>query len=642
MIDYEKELNTQQREAVFHESGPALVIAGAGSGKTRTLVYRVARLVEQGIEPQKIVLLTFTRRAAREMLVRASRLLADGKTEGVEGGTFHSFANTILHRYGSGLAVPRDFSILDRADNDDLIQHLRVDLGFAKKGRRFPQKSTIGELFSKESNTRTPLSELLEAEYPQFLQDFDDLTRLQTAWRTYKQDHHLLDYDDLLLALGSLLAEHPHVRLRAQELFRHVLVDEYQDTNILQADILRNLVKPGGNIMAVGDDAQSIYSFRGAHFRNIMDFPQQFPGAKIFKIEQNYRSTQEILDAANEVIRRSAEGYTKVLFTEKRGRVKPQLVVCPDDHAQSVFVAGRIVELREAGVPLERIAVLFRSSFHSFDLEAELAHRNIPFVKYGGFKLMETAHIKDLLAHMKLLLNPRDIVAAQRMFRLLEGIGPVAAHALGQAVAAAGNVVAALNDGALPEQYAAKTKALASVFRELKNTGAPHEQVSLLCNYLEPVVARVYRDDYRKRFRDLAHLAHIARRFRSAERFVQDMALSSPDDSIARAEGVENEEEPLVLSTVHSAKGLEWHAVFILSALDGFFPADYSFKAKEEVEEERRLLYVAMTRAKEELYVSYPEEIAFASRGMPVISAPSRFLEGIAEDILEPVIFTPS
>ena len=650
-VDYQKALNPQQLAAVEHQEGPALVIAGAGTGKTRTLTYRLARLVESGVDPKSILLLTFTRRASAEMLRRAGDLLADSRAQDVQGGTFHAFANTVLRKYGRALRIPPNFTVVDRSDAEDILQHLRTELGLAggrkadaearEKARRFPRKGTLMKIISKAANTQKSVEAVVQAEWPQFEEDLLDITRIAEAYRKYKAARHIMDYDDLLLWLGKLLAKDARVRERLAGQYQHVLVDEYQDTNRVQADILRNLAVHK-NIMAVGDDAQAIYSFRGASFKNIMQFDRDFPGATMYRIEENYRSTEPILVAANAVIAQAPVRHKKDLFTSRKQGKKPRMVGLDDEHMQADFIADEVLRLREEGLELEDIAVLFRSGYHSFELEAELAKRNIPFVKWGGFKFAEAAHIKDALAHLRWAQNPGDIVAAQRCLLLLEGVGAVTARNVADAVAADDTgVVEALLTARVSEKAAPGMKRLAAALEGVLKHEKPAPQLEALLPYLL-LSLRGRFDDWPKRMRDLEHLVGIARRFRSTERFTSDFSIDPPaDHTITGVSGVQNEEEPLVLSTIHSAKGLEWKAVFILSALDGYLPQDYAFSDDAALEEERRLLYVAMTRAKDELTVTYPMTVIPGNnRSMltsdRIYAKPSHFLDGLdAEGVLE-------
>ncbi|HKA31695.1 MAG TPA: ATP-dependent helicase [Candidatus Binatia bacterium] len=634
-IDYRKELNDAQYAAATTVEGPCLVIAGAGTGKTRTLVYRVARLIDIGVDPRTILLLTFTRRAAEEMLRRAS-LLIDNRCDKVSGGTFHSFANTVLRHYGRKIDLEPSFSIMDRPDSEDLIQMIRTELGLNSKEKRFPRKQTVGEIFSMALNKQWTISDLIERDYPHLYDFLDDLLRLYERYVEYKKTRGLLDYDDLLIKLKELLEKDESTRRRLSETYRFIMVDEYQDTNRLQADIVRLLAAAHDNVMVVGDDAQSIYSFRGANFRNIMDFPKDFPGAKIISLEENYRSTQPILDVTNEIISRASEKYEKHLFTSKKEGGPPLLIQAESEQMQSRFVCQRVLELREEGVPLWDIAVLFRSSFHSFDLEIELTRHNIPFVKRGGFQFMETAHIKDLLAHLRVLANPQDAISWGRVLSLLEGVGPQASQKITNWIMDASNPIGRLRSFEAKGKVAHGLKTLAQVLEAALEPERPAESAQYLMQYYGPILKKNHPEDYPKRMKDLEHFLGMTERYRSLERLITDMALEPPNDSVDSVLAVDPDEGPLVLSTIHSAKGLEWHSVFIIWALEGRFPSYYNINTPEELEEERRLLYVAATRAKENLYITYPVKIF--DRGMgTVLSQPSQFLEGISEDLLEPV-----
>ena len=634
-IDYRRELNPAQYEAVVATDGPILVVAGAGTGKTRTLVYRVARLVESGIDPTSILLLTFTRKAASEMLRRAS-LLLDGRCDRVAGGTFHSFANTILRRHGTALGLATNFTILDRRDSEDVLNLLRARLGLDKRERRFPRKDTIAEMFSMAVNKSCPLPQLIEAEYAHLFDHLPALIDLHELYTQYKGEQVLLDYDDLLVKLRDLLLAHPAIRERLSRQYRYLMVDEYQDTNLLQAELVRLLASAHANVMAVGDDAQSIYSFRGATFRNIMDFPSLFPQTRVITLEENYRSTPAILDLTNAIIARAPERYTKNLFTSKAHGSAPVCVAAENERYQSRFVCQRVLELREEGVPLEQMAVLFRSSFHAFDLEIELAHHDIPFLKRGGFKFIETAHVKDLLAHLRIRANPRDAVSWHRVLLLIEGIGPRASEAIVTDVLAASDPAAALE--AAPRRGATtRLQALAGLLRRLADPRlTPTEQIREVITYYEPILQRQHADDYPKRRKDLEHFETIAARYRSLERLLSDMALEPPGDSVGDVLAADPDEGLLTLSTIHSAKGLEWHTVFIIWAADGRFPADYNIHDAAELEEERRLMYVAATRAKELLYITYPITIFDRALG-PVFGRPSRFVDGIPPTLLRPM-----
>ena len=419
---FQAELNAAQFEAVFHDDGPLLVIAGAGSGKTRTLTYRTARLVQEGHLPETILLLTFTRKAAGEMLQRASRLL-DSRCHQIAGGTFHSFANMILKRYASALDYPNSFSIIDRQDAEALIGMVVKELVDIPKLGAFPRKKTLADIFSKTANKDASLEDIVDAEYPHFFPYMDVLETIQRGYTEMKRQQAMMDYDDLLNNLWILLDQYPELRARITARYRHVMVDEYQDTNRVQARIVNHLAGNHRNIMVVGDDSQSIYSFRGADFRNIMDFPQLFPDTKVITLEENYRSAVPILNLTNRLIDQAVEKYPKTLFSNREGHHPPQLVHTGSENSQSRFVVDKVLELAHQGVPLNDIAILFRAGFHAFDLEVELTREGIAYVKYGGFKFMESAHIKDILAHLRILINPYDRISWFRILLLVEKIG---------------------------------------------------------------------------------------------------------------------------------------------------------------------------------------------------------------------------
>jgi DNA helicase-2/ATP-dependent DNA helicase PcrA len=629
-LDYQAELNESQYQVVTTFNGPLLVVAGAGSGKTRTLTYRVARMVESGIQPESILLLTFTRKAAQEMLRRAATLL-DSRCQKVAGGTFHSFANLILRRYAHVLGFQPGFTILDQGDSEDVISLLREQAGLNTKSRRFPNKSTIQAIFSKAVNKVMPVQQVVEKYYGQFVQEIDELNRLYHGYRTYKLSHQIMDYDDLLIYLQQLLEQHPQVRDHLSQVYRYIMVDEYQDTNKIQAQIVKLLASAHNNVMAVGDEAQSIYSFRGANYRNIIEFPEQFPGARIIKLEENYRSVQPILDLTNTIIKQARDSFQKRLFTRRNGGVRPVLITAANEHQQSQFVAQRILELREEGVPLSEIAVLFRSSYHSFDLELELNRRNLPFVKVGGFKFIEAAHIKDLLSHLRVLANPLDAISWNRILLLLEGIGPKTSLKLTQQLREQENPFAYLAAYPKKANYTSALQRLGAMLEQIRPL-LPVEQIQQLLEYYTPKLRSKY-DDYPKREQDLEQMLVITERFRDLETFLSEMTLEPPNRSVKDVLQVNEDEECLVLSTIHSAKGLEWHSVFVIWLLDGRFPSMYAAYDEEAMEEELRLLYVATTRAMQNLYLSYP--VYYDTRSGMLFTKPSRFLDKITEEHLD-------
>jgi DNA helicase II / ATP-dependent DNA helicase PcrA len=634
-LNYDADLNTGQLAAACALRGPVLVIAGAGSGKTRTLVYRVARMIESGIHPESILLLTFTRKAAQEMLQRVG-LLIGARSDRVNGGTFHSVANLLLRRYGKAIGLEPGFTILDRGDSEDVINLLRTQLGLHDKARHFPRKNMLNEMFSKAANKLLPLEDIVLGEFPHFSEEVEELKNLQKAFEAYKRRRLLVDYDDLLVRVRELLETQEDLRRRISDIHRYIMVDEYQDTNALQAEIVRKMAFTHDNVMAVGDDAQSVYGFRGATFRNIMDFPKLFPGTQLFKLEENYRSTQPILSLANEVIGLATEKYPKTLFTRKEHGATPVLAKAVDENTQSRFVAQRILEIHEEGTPLGEIAVLFRSSFHSFDLEIELARRNIPFVKRGGFKFVETAHVKDLLAHLRVIQNPRDAVSWNRLLLLIEGIGPKKSRDLvGEIFRQESNGLDVLRAASIKGAAGPGLQELVRVLEEVSEEAdmTTGERLAALSAYYVPLLKAEY-DDYPKRLKDLEHLQTIAERYQSLETFLADLTLEPPDESVVGVEAADRQDDRLILSTIHSAKGLEWHSVFVIWVLDGKFPSLYSFAANEDLEEERRLFYVAITRAKQNLYLTCPVNVFDRTSGM-VLSKPSRFLDEVRRDCLE-------
>jgi DNA helicase-2/ATP-dependent DNA helicase PcrA len=628
-IDYASVLNPAQYEAVTTIEGPALVIAGAGSGKTRTLVYRLAYLVEQGILPESILLLTFTRKAATEMLTRASELL-DGRCRLVAGGTFHSTGNLILRRYGDRIGYPNGFQIMDQGDSTDAVGLLIGRLGFKGGGQRFPKKATVHAIFSKIVNRSLDLETILEDDYVQFLEFADQLAQLHAAYELYKREQRLMDYDDLLLHWWRLLAEHPGIRKRLAENYQYIMVDEYQDTNKLQAEIVRLLAGERSNVMVVGDDSQSIYSFRGANFQNIMDFPKLFPDAQIIKLEQNYRSTQPILDFTNGLITQAREHYTKCLFSERISPILPAAVATRSDKEQSLFVIRTIQQLQARGIDLSEMAVLFRASFHSYDLEVELARAGIPYAKYGGLRFAESAHLKDVVAHLRVVVNPWDSVSWHRLLTLVDGIGPRTADRVIQVISRHADPGTGLREYLSDTKKTAHTSGLERLAVLLEEFTRPDrtvaEMVQAVRSYYEPIAVKLF-DDYPKRLKDLEFLESWAEQYDSLAAMITDLTLEPPD--FHGIGGQRLQSGILTLSTIHSAKGLEWRAVFILSAAEGRFPSSYAAYRDADLEEERRLFYVAATRAKDYLLISYPMSFGSSWSGDHA-GGPSPFLHDIS------------
>ncbi len=629
-VNYEEDLNEAQLEAVKSKDGPILVIAGAGSGKTKTLTYRVARLIEDGIKPENILLLTFTKKAAAEMLSRATIVL-DNRCEKVAGGTFHSFANIILRKYSKLLGLKNNFTIMDRADCEDVINHIVGQL-FPKKEKRFPKKSTLLDIYSKSINKVTPTKQIIADEFPQFAHCEDKIIEVHKAYVAYKRENSVLDYDDLLLYIKLLLENNDGLRKRLSNEYKYIMVDEYQDTNTLQADVIRLLASEHNNIMAVGDDAQSIYSFRGANFRNILDFPRLFENTKIIKLEQNYRSTQNILKLTNEIISKAKEKYTKNLFSNIVSPQVPALICAKDTQMEADFICQRILELLDEDISLSDICVLTRNARMSYNLEIELSKRAIPFQKFGGPKFMETAHIKDVVAHLRVILNPDDVISLTRILLLLKGVGASTVN----------NIMPIIKGDLKPDIKllpSNKSQSLTPLFntlgqlRDYSTTKKPEEIVSAVINYYRPILKDKY-DDFSKREKDLDHFEYLSTQYSNLEDFISDLALEPPDASVEGMYKKNSDDEALTISTIHSAKGLEWDSVFIIGAVDGRFPSAYSFNSEEEMDEELRLMYVATTRAKNNLYITYPVDMYDYSMNM-VLSKPSRFLDGIPDDILE-------
>ena len=638
-------LNPEQAAAAAHGDGPLLIIAGAGTGKTRTLVYRVAHLIERGVRPERILLLTFTRRAAQEMLSRAERLVGSASGR-VHGGTFHATGHRLLRAYGESAGLPRDFSIMDQGDSEDLMGLVRSQRGVgASAQKRFPKKETLHYLYSRHVNTERPLETILGDEYPQFAEYSVEITRICAEYVSRKTERNLVDYDDLLLFWALMLEHSEPLAARIAGLYDHILVDEYQDTNLLQARVLRGMCRTHRNITVVGDDAQSIYAFRGASFRNILDFPKHFPGAAVVTLEQNYRSTQPILDVTNTVIFRARERFSKTLWTTRGGGEQPWLVTARDEHEQTRFVVDRILELHERGTPLREIAVLFRAGYMSADLEIELANRKIPFEKWGGIKFLEAAHVKDVLAFLRILDNPRDDVSWTRILTLLPGVGDVTARNAIAAMAAAGWSFEALASFSAPPRAREAHARLVAMLRDLREVPASDQGAPGAADegIVASDIARIrilYDDILRERYdrpeprlADLDQLQTIAARAPSRRAFLDEMTLEPPSSTQDLSAGADAEDDILVLSTAHSAKGKEWDAVFLVWAVDGWFPSARALGDDDELEEERRLMYVALTRARNELAVVYPLNAYATVRGAEYsIDQLSRFIDrGVRE-----------
>ncbi len=609
-------LNLQQRQAAQHGDGPLLVVAGAGTGKTTTLVHRVVSLIASGVNPGRILLLTFTRRAAAEMIRRVDSTLralegtATARRQSLRGaqvwgGTFHAISTRLLRQYGKAIGLDPGFTIHDRTDSEDLLNVVRTELGLAKTDRRFPKKGTCMSIYSRCVNAQRKLSRVLTDSFPWCDEWAEELGKLFSGYVDRKESAAALDYDDLLLYWHDLMGD-AKAAAAVRDKFDCVLVDEYQDTNSLQAEILYRLCPDGKGITVVGDDAQSIYSFRAATVRNIFDFPKHYADTTIVPLEQNYRSTQPILDATNCVIGQAKERYTKNLWSERTQGDRPWLVTCESESDQADFVVERILEHREGGIDLRRQAILFRASHHSIVIEAELARRKIPFHKYGGLKFIETAHVKDLMSFLRLAENPRDLVAGSRLLTLLPGIGPTKSRQLMNVLLESGGNFEVWTNWRPPAAAKETFPRLVKLLRDLsKAKGDLPGQVNRARKFYTPLLEEIY-DNARPRSRDLEQIEQIASRYRDRRTMLAEITLDPPSSTQDLAGPPLLDDDYLVLSTIHSAKGLEWDSVYVIHAADGNIPSDMSTGSPEEIEEELRLFYVAMTRAKRWLYVCCP------------------------------------
>ena len=686
-IDYARELNEQQLAAVTAPPGPALVIAGAGSGKTRTLTYRVAYLLEQGIPADRILLLTFTNKAAGEMMRRVSDLLGQ-ELRSLWGGTFHSIGARILRLHADTLGYRRDFTILDRDDAKDLIKACITDAKIETKGTHFPKLDVLNEIFSLAGNTHKSIPELIERQFSHFSQFTAQIAALAKSYTDRKRATNGMDFDDLLVLWLKLMQDHPDVREHYQRRFQFILVDEYQDTNKLQGDLIDLLAARHHNVTVVGDDAQSIYAWRGANFANILNFPKRYPGAKVFKIETNYRSTPEILEVANAAIAANVNQFAKDLAPARKSGLKPALVECHDAGQQAAFIAQRALELRDEGTSLNHIAVLYRSHFHALELQLELTRQQIPFSITSGIRFFEQAHIKDATAYLKFVANPRDEIAFKRLAQLLPGLGAKGADKLWnhfcvqfaetvkrggveglkrekvEAVEAEAAstvqrfnastippahastnserrlkwpIAAALQDSiaAVPKKAVLEWAQFTATISQLEDDAVRKSPAKMLRLILdagyEDYLKETY-DNYERRLGDLQELAQFAFQFGNVEEFLTQLALLT---NVEAEEDPKDETERIRLTTIHQAKGLEFDVVFVIMLCDGLFPSGRSGESEEGMEEERRLFYVAITRAKNELYLSYPlVRGGFGASGVDTYQSPSRFLAEIPRALL--------
>ncbi|PYL39224.1 MAG: DNA helicase UvrD [Verrucomicrobia bacterium] len=660
-IDYSAELNEQQLAAVTASPGPLLVIAGAGSGKTRTLTYRVAYLLENGIDPRNILLLTFTNKAAREMLGRVANVLPIDAS-GLWGGTFHSVGNRILRRHGTALGYSSGFTIMDREDQKDLIDAVVTSAGIDPKEIRFPKGDVLAEIFSFVVNTEKPMEELLAERFPYFLPLLDKIQNVRERYEQKKKATNSMDFDDLLQKSLSMFQQHERIAEIYRRQFQFILVDEYQDTNKIQADLVDLLARDHHNVMVVGDDAQSIYSWRGANFQNILEFPKRYPDAQVFKIEMNYRSVPEILEVANAAIAANVRQFRKHLSATRESKaLKPALVALNDSAEQAQFVAQRILELRDENVDLSDIAVLYRAHYHAIELQLELSRRGIPYQITSGVRFFEQAHIKDVTAFVRVVVNPRDEVAFKRMVKLLPGIGNRTAENLWRSWENSLTAVAARDDrgaeatsaptgvsdpgysfgerlGALtvPAKARKSWEQLVHTLDEIAPAGQPNMPSEMITSVVEAIYddyAKANFTNYELRREDLNQLAIFARQFKDVHEFLSQLALISNVDAEAAPAQI-SDKEAVNLSSVHQAKGLEFHTVFVIWLTDGMFPSNRSLDTRDALEEERRLFYVAITRARDELYLAYPQMRLSGGYG-DVFQRPSRFLQEIPNELVE-------
>jgi DNA helicase-2/ATP-dependent DNA helicase PcrA len=659
-----EKLNAPQRKAVVHgeplaekgyRSRPLLIVAGAGTGKTETLAHRVAHLVLNGVDPARILLLTFTRRAATEMRRRAHEITRKALDDTLGGlaqsiaqrltwtGTFHSIGNRLLRHYAPHVQLDPHFSVIDRADSADLMDSVRQELGLAEKQQRFPRKETCLQIYSHRVNTRASLGQTLQDHFPWCAQWEPELTHLYRVYVEQKQHSRLLDYDDLLLYWHGMMAE-PRLAQHIGAHFDHVLVDEYQDTNRLQAEILNALKPDGAGLAVVGDDAQAIYSFRAAAVENILGFPERFrPPAEVVTLAQNFRSTQQVLDVANAVMAEAPRQHRKYLLSIRGEGARPRVVTVDELQSQAEFVCNEVLKRREANIPLRRQAVLFRSASHSDLLEVELVKRKVPFVKYGGLKFLEAAHIKDLLAVLRWADNPRNTLAAFRTLQLLPGMGPVNARAAIEHLEAGGHSFAALKNFTPPQTPERDWGRLLELLQGLADPQRPWPgQLHAAREWYRPHFERLY-EHFHTRLGDLEQLELLSGQFPSRERFLTELTLDPPNATSDLASRPTLDEDYLVLSTIHSAKGMEWDTVYVLNVVDGSFPSEFSAGKAELIEEERRLLYVALTRAQNELLLMVPLKFHLTHQSRHgdahVYGGRSRFMTEKVLKTLDPVTF---
>jgi DNA helicase-2/ATP-dependent DNA helicase PcrA len=637
-IDFGADLNPEQLVVATALGGPMLVVAGAGSGKTRALTYRLAWLVHHGVDPGRIMLVTFTNRAAREMLSRVE-LLVKQKTRDIWGGTFHHIANRILRTHGKRLGISPDFTILDREDAKDLLASCIQEAGVDIRARRFPQKNVLAAISSFLQNTLEPLPEVISKRFPMFLQEIDGIERVLVLYTEKKRLRQLLDFDDLLSAWLRLMMDHAEVREMLAGQFQHILVDEYQDTNAIQGAIVDLLASKHRNLTVVGDDSQSIYSFRGANFENIITFKQRYPDAQEYKLETNYRSVPEILTLANASIAQNSRRLPKNLKAIRTSGLKPAIVACQDHFTQSRFIAEYVLHLLDQGRTLNDIAVLYRSHWHSLEIQLEFQRRNIPFHIRGGLRFFEQAHMKDILCYLRVLQNPNDELAWLRLLKMLPRVGSAISRRVWQHISSAADpfneVLGIETASLLPTSAQPFFQEFAGLLKESRQIDSPAEVIDLANKRFYDDYLVSHYDNAAMRREDIRALANFAGQYKNVEAFLADVSLAGEFSGETCVEGPV-EQEFVILSTVHQAKGLEWPVVFIPWLADGRFPTDMAMNKDEDLEEERRVFHVAVTRARDELYLVLPQ--VYRNRGGSLIMMkPSRFLTELAKDLTEPM-----
>jgi DNA helicase-2/ATP-dependent DNA helicase PcrA len=629
LIDYKKELNTSQLEAVITINGPVLVIAGAGSGKTRVIVHRVAFMLENSIDPGEILLLTFTRKAASEMIGRVQGLLNDNKAQKVFGGTFHSFSNYILRKNANILGIPSNFTIIDSEDSADTIDLIKSELKIEKKEKAFPKKNRIQEIISSARNRNLTIRQVILNDFSGLTEFIDQLELINQGYERYKKICRIFDYDDLMEVLRNSLRDNASFRRKLNSQFRFIMVDEYQDTNVVQKEIVEYLSEGSGNVLVVGDDAQSIYSFRGANYENILRFPQKYPNCKVVKIEQNYRSNQKILDFTNDIIDNARIGYKKHLFSKILYDTLPEVRKFYDQQLEAEFIVDKIIEYREKGIALNQIAILVRAFWHARYIEIELNRRSIPYIAVGGLAFNERKHVKDIISYLRIIQNPYDAVAWHRILKYIPGVGLVTARRIIEKI---------ISENGLSKESFEHTKFAEGLSRLTEmitmasdNKISISRKIEIIMEYYSPIL-QATESDYQIRLLDLSVLIDLSSRYDSLDKFLTDFALDPPSKKFGNKTTPlidESEDKPLTVSTIHSAKGLEWYSVIIPHALDGLIPSVRALNNIEEIEEERRLFYVACSRAKQDLIITMP---SYVSTYNAFLSYPSRFLVEISKE----------